>query len=60
MIRGVHPGTRIFIFSHPGSRAQGVKKAPDPDPQHCNKEYGTGIVGVTEHNGSETGTMRPQ
>ncbi len=38
MIRVVHPGSRIrmLTFSHPGSRIQGVKKhpIPDPDPQH--------------------------
>jgi hypothetical protein len=34
MIRVVHPGSGFFI--HPGSRVPdpGVKKAPDPDPQH--------------------------
>ncbi len=25
---------RILIFTHPGSPDPGVKKAPDPDPQH--------------------------
>jgi hypothetical protein len=32
MIRVVHPGSRfqILIFTHSGSRIQGVKKAPDP------------------------------
>ncbi len=32
MIRVVHPGSRIrmLTFSHPGSRIQGSKKAPNP------------------------------
>jgi hypothetical protein len=38
MIRVVHPGSRIrmLTFSHPGSRIQGSKRhpIPDPDPQH--------------------------
>jgi hypothetical protein len=41
MIRVVHPGSRIRMlsFSHPGSRIQGSKRhpIPDPDPQHCTK-----------------------
>jgi len=34
MIRVVHPGSRIRIltFSHPGSRIQGSKRHPIPDP----------------------------
>ena len=40
MIRVVHPGSRIRIltFSYPGSRIQGSKRQPipDPDPQHWN------------------------
>jgi hypothetical protein len=34
MIRVVHPGSRIRIltFSHPGSRIQGSKRYPIPDP----------------------------
>jgi hypothetical protein len=31
MIRAVHPGSGSSIFNHPGSRIQGVKKAPDPE-----------------------------
>jgi hypothetical protein len=33
------PGTCLWIFSHPGSKAS---KAPDPDPQHCICLIGTG------------------
>jgi hypothetical protein len=34
MIRVVHPGSRIrmLTFSHPGSRIQGSKRHPIPDP----------------------------
>jgi hypothetical protein len=34
MIRVVHPGSRILMltFSHPGSRIQGSKRYPIPDP----------------------------
>jgi hypothetical protein len=34
MIRVVHPGSRIrmLTFSHPGSRIQGSKMHPIPDP----------------------------
>jgi hypothetical protein len=34
MIRAVHPGSGLFFYP---SRIPdpGVKKAPDPDPQHC-------------------------
>ncbi len=34
MIRVVHPGSRIWMltFSHPGSRIQGSKRHPIPDP----------------------------
>jgi hypothetical protein len=34
MIRVVHPGSRILMltFSHPGSRIQGSKRHPIPDP----------------------------
>ncbi len=34
MIRVVHPGSRIrmLTFSHPGSRVQGSKRHPIPDP----------------------------
>ncbi len=36
MIWVVHPGSRIrmLTFSHPGSRIQGSKRHPIPDPQH--------------------------
>jgi hypothetical protein len=36
MIRIVHPGSliRMLTFSHPGSRIQGSKRHPIPDPQH--------------------------
>jgi hypothetical protein len=30
MIWVVHPGSGSLVFTHPGSRIQGVKKAPDP------------------------------
>jgi hypothetical protein len=35
-IRDVYPGSRILIFTHPGSRVQGSKRhrIPAPDPQH--------------------------
>jgi hypothetical protein len=34
MIQVVHPGSRIrtLTFSHPGSRIQGSKRYPIPDP----------------------------
>jgi hypothetical protein len=37
MIWVVHPGSRIrmLTFSHPGSRIEGSKRHPIPDPQHC-------------------------
>jgi hypothetical protein len=37
MIRVVHPGYRIRMLTFYPSRISdpGVKKAPDPDPQHC-------------------------
>ncbi len=44
MIRVVHHGSRIrmLTFSHPGSRIQGSKRhpIPDPDPQHCPTNWG--------------------
>jgi hypothetical protein len=30
MIRVVHPGSESLLFTHPGSRIQGSKTAPDP------------------------------
>jgi hypothetical protein len=41
MIRDVHPGSLIRIFSHPGSWIQGSKKHRIPylDPQHCAEDY---------------------
>jgi hypothetical protein len=37
MIRDVLPGSESLFFTHPLARIldPGVKKAPDPDPQHC-------------------------
>jgi hypothetical protein len=41
MIRVVHPGSRIrmLTFSHPGSRIQGSKRHPIPDPGSRNTEF---------------------
>jgi hypothetical protein len=33
MVRVVHPGSRILIFTHPGSMGQIGHRIPDPDPQ---------------------------
>ncbi len=34
-IRVVHPGSRSWFFTHPGSQIQGSKRHRIPDPQHC-------------------------
>jgi hypothetical protein len=34
MIRIVHSGSGSSLYTHPGSRIQGSKGIPDPDPQH--------------------------
>jgi hypothetical protein len=41
MIRDVFGGFRIRIFSHPGSRIHGVKKAPDPGSGSATKNLNT-------------------
>ncbi len=35
MIRVVHPGSGSLLFTHTGSRIQGLKRHRIPDPEHC-------------------------
>jgi len=53
MIRVVHPGSRIrmLTFSHPGSRIQGSKRHPIPDPGS-----GSATLRNRNHNFSKVGT----